>query len=121
LRAVTPRRPALAVPDEVRRRLAERLDTDLILAAAARAVEPVPWSLRARAFLRRDAQIPMPMVVAYAALLALAVSAAVIGWWSAPPPVEVADRPALVPAEQYEPASFRPEPEAGPPEAPPFR
>jgi anti-sigma factor RsiW len=121
LRAVTPRLPALTVPDAVRRRLEERVDPARIFAAAAQPEATQPWSNRARAFLRREAQVPMPMVVAYAAVLTLAVSAAVVGWWSAPPPVAVAEQPSLVPAEQFEPASFTPAPDPAAPEPPSFR
>lgn len=108
LRAATPSAPQWSVPDHVLRALHERVTGDIVLAAAALPEANVPVALRLHRFLRREAQVPMAAVVAYAALLVLAVSLAVTGWWTTTPSGTVADQPSTLPSEQYEPASFQP-------------
>jgi anti-sigma factor RsiW len=112
LRSVTPVAPQWAVPDHVLRALHERVTGDVVHAAAAPPEVPDPIVVRLHRFLRREAQVPMAAVVGYAALLLLAVSLAVSGWWTAAPSRTVADQPSTLPSEQYEPASFQPAPPA---------
>jgi anti-sigma factor RsiW len=109
LRAVTPR-PRPVVPADVLARLHARVDPDVVLTAAARPAPPTSFGAGVRGFLRREAQVPMGAVLAYAAVLALAVGLAAFGWWGAPTELRVADQPEPLPSEQYEPASFTPLP-----------
>jgi anti-sigma factor RsiW len=108
LHGVTPRPSALHVPAHILAALHQRVDVDVVLAEVARQRDPDPVVVRLQRFLRQEAQVPMVAVVAYAAVLLLAVSLAVSGWWSSAPALTVADQPSTLPSEQYEPASFRP-------------
>jgi anti-sigma factor RsiW len=128
LRSSVPSRPFVA-DDALRARLAEALDPALILAMAARPVEPPPpprprlWQIAGRA-----ASVPVGAVVVYVVLLAASFGWGVSNWWSlqivgsgdpagvasgaaagVAPSVETAS-PAgtAIPADQFRPAAWDP-------------
>jgi len=125
LAAITPR-PCLQVDPETQQALWERLDT-----AVQEAMDEVPhprsessWA-RAHRWLAEETRLPTAAVLAYAALLLLAVAWGASNWWAASqlqtrleiqPTTTALDTPILpeaIPADQYRPAAYSPDDPSG--------
>lgn len=120
LAAVTPR-PFLPSDPVAEAALWERLDAALDAERArgvsVRAPNPIE---RARTWLSEDTRMPTSAVIAYAALLLLAVAWGTGNWWEMRNlqasldhgATRVTAAPEQIPADQYRPAAFHPESDA---------
>ncbi len=93
-------------PEAVRAALDVRLDVDLLL-AAARTPPAAPTPIeRLRAWMGREARVPMGLVVAYVAVLFAAIGFGLSALLPGSPPATTLTDVQPIPADQFRPAAW---------------